>query len=225
LSTALVPMATERHKTSDNHGTNRPRANFIAQLIATAVAAPQTRTRRRAEPDGARPTAGAVRPRGVTFALVVFLHPKKMRAYGSSQWQDAPQSMRNSIRNILLKEHDLITYILLIFALNRSPPTWRRLESLRTKEAGNTELSKRAPDDIPSSRNNGAGDPNDLAEPHAARSSSTSIWRCDERMLTMKPTMTSTRPIIISRKKVEVPARCTSRNSTSMATNRAMART
>ena len=46
-------MATERHKTSDNRGTNRPRANFIAQLIATAVAAPQTRTRRRAEPDEA----------------------------------------------------------------------------------------------------------------------------------------------------------------------------
>ena len=50
MSTALVPIATQDHTASD-YGTNRPRADFIAQLIATAAAAPQTRTRRRAEPD------------------------------------------------------------------------------------------------------------------------------------------------------------------------------
>ena len=51
MSTALVPIAAQSHTAPDNYGTNRPRADFIAQLIATAVAAPQTRTRRRAEPE------------------------------------------------------------------------------------------------------------------------------------------------------------------------------
>ncbi len=53
MSTALVPIATQGHTASDDYGTNRPRADFIAQLIATAVAAPQTRSRCRAEPDQA----------------------------------------------------------------------------------------------------------------------------------------------------------------------------
>ena len=53
MSTALVPIAAQGHTASDSSGTNRPRADFIAQLIATAVAAPQTRTRRRAEPEAA----------------------------------------------------------------------------------------------------------------------------------------------------------------------------
>ncbi len=58
----------------------------------------------------------------------------------------------------------------------------------------------------------------------AARSVCTSIWRCDERMLTIKPTSTSTSPIMVNKKKVDVPARCTSRNSTSMTMNSAIAR-
>lgn len=53
MSTALVPIAAQDHTPADGHGTSRPRADFIAQLIATAVAAPQTRSRRRAEPDAA----------------------------------------------------------------------------------------------------------------------------------------------------------------------------
>jgi hypothetical protein len=59
LSTALVAIAAQGHTapdglgTKDRLGTNRPRADFIAQLIATATAAPQTRARRRAEPDEA----------------------------------------------------------------------------------------------------------------------------------------------------------------------------
>ncbi len=59
MSTALVPIAAQGHTASDGRGTkgslgtNRPRADFIAQLIATAVAAPQTRTRRRVEPEAA----------------------------------------------------------------------------------------------------------------------------------------------------------------------------
>jgi hypothetical protein len=35
------------------HGSDRPRANFLAQLIATVAQAPQTRVRRRAEPQEA----------------------------------------------------------------------------------------------------------------------------------------------------------------------------
>jgi hypothetical protein len=36
-----------------HHATSRPDAGFIAHLIATSVQAPQTRTRRRAEPNEA----------------------------------------------------------------------------------------------------------------------------------------------------------------------------
>ncbi len=53
MSTALVPIAAQSHTASDSYGANRPRADFIAQLIATAAAAPQTRTRRRVEPEAA----------------------------------------------------------------------------------------------------------------------------------------------------------------------------
>jgi hypothetical protein len=65
VSNALVvPLATDR----DSGHSRRPNANFIAHLIATAAQAPQTRARRRAEPEvaaaayralGQWPTAGA----------------------------------------------------------------------------------------------------------------------------------------------------------------------
>jgi len=53
---------------------------------------------------------------------------------------------------------------------------------------------------------------------------SISTWRCALRMPTIKPASTSTSAIDISRKNVEVAARSTNRNSTSMPTNSAIAR-
>jgi hypothetical protein len=54
LSTALVPLAPARH---DDDGTSctarRPNADFLAHLIATSAQVPQTRERRRAEPEEA----------------------------------------------------------------------------------------------------------------------------------------------------------------------------
>ena len=64
-----------------------------------------------------------------------------------------------------------------------------------------------------------------LFGPQTVRSVWTSTWRCELRILTIKPTSTSTSPIIVSRKNVDVPARCTSRNSTSMTMKSAIAST
>jgi hypothetical protein len=53
LRNALVPVAT---KTCDSHvlgSGQRPNADFVAHLIATAAKLPQTRSRRRAEPEQA----------------------------------------------------------------------------------------------------------------------------------------------------------------------------
>jgi hypothetical protein len=51
MSTALVPIATYDHAAaSDEQIAPRPRADFLAQLIATLAQVPQTRARRRAEP-------------------------------------------------------------------------------------------------------------------------------------------------------------------------------
>jgi hypothetical protein len=49
MNNALVPVAPSLEKPAASVG-QRPHADFIAHLIATAVQAPQTRTRRRAEP-------------------------------------------------------------------------------------------------------------------------------------------------------------------------------
>jgi hypothetical protein len=64
-------MAAQGHTASDGYGTNRPRADFIAQLIATAVAVPQTRTRRRAEPAAAVAAYGALDQRPTPSGRVV----------------------------------------------------------------------------------------------------------------------------------------------------------
>lgn len=51
LSTALIPLALSPSREFAGGPANiRPRADFLAQLIATAAQAPQTRLRRRAEP-------------------------------------------------------------------------------------------------------------------------------------------------------------------------------
>ena len=64
---ALVPLASPAVQAAP---AARPCARFLAQLIATAQRAPQTRARRRAEPDHATTVYGAaasVRRDGSTF--------------------------------------------------------------------------------------------------------------------------------------------------------------
>jgi hypothetical protein len=58
-STALVSVAPSDHRAPAGHGISQPRADFLAQLIATTTQAPQTRNRRRAEPDVAIAAYGA----------------------------------------------------------------------------------------------------------------------------------------------------------------------
>ncbi len=53
MSTALIPLAPNRREAPAAHAPARPRADFVAQLIATLGQAPQTRARRRAEPEQA----------------------------------------------------------------------------------------------------------------------------------------------------------------------------
>jgi hypothetical protein len=53
MTTALVPVAPERHTSRPLASYQRGNADFIAHLIATAAQAPQTRARRRAEPEQA----------------------------------------------------------------------------------------------------------------------------------------------------------------------------
>ena len=51
MSTALVPLAPRERRALSRFTSIRPRADFLAQLIATSAQLPQTRLRRRAEPD------------------------------------------------------------------------------------------------------------------------------------------------------------------------------
>jgi hypothetical protein len=53
LGKALVPVVTVARKSAASVAIELPNAGFVAHLIATAVQAPQTRLRRRAEPDAA----------------------------------------------------------------------------------------------------------------------------------------------------------------------------
>jgi hypothetical protein len=50
LSKALVPLAAAAPETEALRACGRQSAGFIAHLVATAIQAPQTRARRRAEP-------------------------------------------------------------------------------------------------------------------------------------------------------------------------------
>ncbi len=59
MSTALVPVAARDAAASFARIGDRPRADFLAQLIATLAQAPQTRARRRAEPEEALAAYGA----------------------------------------------------------------------------------------------------------------------------------------------------------------------
>jgi len=53
VSTALIPLAPNDREAPAAPAPARPRAGFVAQLIATLGQAPQTRARRRAEPEQA----------------------------------------------------------------------------------------------------------------------------------------------------------------------------
>jgi hypothetical protein len=60
VSTALVPVGLGNSSTDASADFGRPRADFLAQLIATVTQAPQTRVRRRAEPAEAVAVHGAI---------------------------------------------------------------------------------------------------------------------------------------------------------------------
>jgi len=53
LHNALVPLAPTDRDNGRLRANRRPNADFIAHLIATSAQAPQTRARRRAEPEQA----------------------------------------------------------------------------------------------------------------------------------------------------------------------------
>lgn len=53
MSTALIPLATADHGGRLATDMHRARADFVAHLIATSAQLPQTRARRRAEPEEA----------------------------------------------------------------------------------------------------------------------------------------------------------------------------
>jgi hypothetical protein len=50
MGTALVPVIAAANEATVPRGSERTRADFLAQLIATVAQAPQTRLRRCAEP-------------------------------------------------------------------------------------------------------------------------------------------------------------------------------
>ena len=60
LRNALVPLAPISQEPAELPAMPRPNADFIAQLIATATQAPQTRARRRATADEATALYGAL---------------------------------------------------------------------------------------------------------------------------------------------------------------------
>jgi hypothetical protein len=67
VSTALVPIAAAECGTPAAYLNCRPKADFLAQLIAMSGKAPQTRCRRRAEPQEA---IAAYRARGGAAMLL-----------------------------------------------------------------------------------------------------------------------------------------------------------
>jgi hypothetical protein len=60
LSNALVPVAKADEAAANPGAARPPNADFVAHLIATAAQAPQTRARRRAEPEEAIAAYGAL---------------------------------------------------------------------------------------------------------------------------------------------------------------------
>ena len=62
MSNALVPLAPTDRDSGRLRASRRPNADFIAHLIATAAQAPQTRARRRAEPEAGDRSLSRARP-------------------------------------------------------------------------------------------------------------------------------------------------------------------
>ena len=60
LSNALVPVAKADEAAANPGVAGRANADFVAHLIATSAQAPQTRARRRAEPEEAIAAYGAL---------------------------------------------------------------------------------------------------------------------------------------------------------------------
>ena len=60
MRNALVPLTAVRQEPAELPAMTRPKADFIAQLIATSTQAPQTRARRRATADEATAIYGAL---------------------------------------------------------------------------------------------------------------------------------------------------------------------
>ena len=60
MSNALVPLAYSEPATAKPCAAARANADFVAHLIATSAEAPQTRVRRRAEPEEAVAAYGAL---------------------------------------------------------------------------------------------------------------------------------------------------------------------
>jgi hypothetical protein len=60
LSNALVPVAKAVQAAAHPGAVRRANADFVAHLIATSAQAPQTRARRRAEPEQAIAAYGAL---------------------------------------------------------------------------------------------------------------------------------------------------------------------
>ncbi len=53
MNKSLVPVTPINRNRDKRHSASRPDSGFVAHLIATRTQAPQTRTRRRAEPSEA----------------------------------------------------------------------------------------------------------------------------------------------------------------------------
>ena len=60
VANALVPVLPNGRATPVLAASRRPNADFVAHLIATSAQAPQTRARRRAEPEQAVAAYGAL---------------------------------------------------------------------------------------------------------------------------------------------------------------------
>lgn len=60
MSNELVPIVPTIAEDAPKHSASRPRADFVAHLVATSTKAPQTRGRRRAEPGHAITAYGAL---------------------------------------------------------------------------------------------------------------------------------------------------------------------
>jgi hypothetical protein len=72
VNTSLVPITPMSRDTDTQRPASRPDCGFIAHLIATKTKAPQTRTRRRAEPGEAISAYAELGQRPTSAGRIVF---------------------------------------------------------------------------------------------------------------------------------------------------------